>query len=170
MSHWIRQKGKDTPYHNGKECLLVWTNTVPHTIKGSDMRSMVEAGGIEPPSKSRSISGVYSLSYWINLSMLRSISNLSHTDFWLIFMNIVRTSYIPYLTGYVTDSKGVSADRSAFASLCRLLSESVICSVSRYLFVHVTFANDCCLIQTDPCRIQDAPINKRVWELSQYRA
>ena len=142
---------------------FIWTNIMFELF-------MVEAGGIEPPSKSRSISGVYSLSYWINLSMLRSISNLSHTDFWLIFMNIVRTSYIPYLTGYVTDSKGVSADRSAFASLCRLLSESVIGSVSRYLFVHVTFANDCCLIQTDPCRIQDAPINKRVWELSRYRA
>ncbi len=48
----------------------------------------------------------------------------------------------PYLTGYVTDSKGVSADRSAFASLCRLLSESVIVLFPD-ICLCITFANDC---------------------------
>ena len=131
---------------------------------------LVEMRGIEPLSKSRPILSFYSLSCRIDLSKLRSTGSLSLTDsqdFRVRTRDNARTLSHQVI---VQGSSSMRSQRPAFASLCRLLSESVICSVSRYLLVSLTYSYDCDLIQTDPCRIQDIPVNKHFSMLYRYLA
>ena len=124
---------------------------------------LVEMRGFEPLSKDGPIWNIYSLSCRINLSKLRSTSSLSLTDPQyfreLRWDNLNPLSYKVMLP----DLTYISVSKPAFASLCRLLSESVICSVSRYLFVSLTYSYDCHSIQTHPCRIQVIPIHINIY-------